>query len=162
MSFEYDIQGIGGKSADLSIFGDITFEDLTTKMLEAVTDKAVTTVKDCLKSSIKHSGSSELVESVSASKTYKLMDGSGAGVTISPKGKRSKASTYKTSRKDSSHKNGGTRDRAVSNHDVAFWLEYGVAGRQPAHPWQDRAYRRVEDVVTPLLESEMSKVLGAE
>ena len=162
MSFQYDIQGIGGKSADLSIFGDMTFEDMTTKMLESVTDKAVAAVKDCLKSSIKHAGPSELVESISASKTYKLMDGSGVGVTISPKGKRSKASTYKTSRKDSSHKNGGTRSRTVSNHDVAFWLEYGVAGRQPAHPWQDRAYKRVEDAVTPILEDEMGKVLGAE
>ena len=50
----------------------------------------------------------------------------------------------------------------VYNNDKAFWLEYGVAGRQPARPWQSKALNNAEAKVLPKIQQTIEKELGAE
>lgn len=145
-----------------AVFRGVSFEKIGEPALAEVSGRGAEIVKASIRQSVSHSGPSELVESVASSKPYALKGGDGVGMTISPKGKRSKHSTYSTTRRDSSHKSGGTRSRTVSNHDVAFWLEYGVAGRYAGKPWQTRTYRRVEDELTPMIQRKVEQMLGAE
>ena len=155
MSFTYEMEGIGGKSADLSIFGNLTFEQMAKKALGEVKPDVEAEVKAALRSSIRHPGDSELVNSVKTYDPIMTRNGEGARLKCQPTGRSKSGNRYSTQ----SH--GKTVSKAVSNNDKAFWLEYGTA-KQPAHPWKDRAMGNIEAKVTDKIENAIAKELGAE
>lgn len=156
MSFTYEMEGIGGNSADLSLFGDLTFEDMAKKALNEVRSDVEQATKTAVRASVKHSGGSELVNSVKTFDPVMTGNGEGAKLVCTFTGKSSSGSTYNTTDR------GRARKKAVLNSDKAFWLEYGVAGRQSPAPWQARAYSSIEPKVTPKIEKAIEQALGAE
>lgn len=157
MSMTFETEGFGGGMGGFAgIFGDLTFEDMAKKALTEVKPDMESGTKAALRNSIQHPGDSELVNSVKCYDPVMTRDGEGAKLICQPTGRSSSGNRYSTK----SH--GKMRSHAVYNNDKAFWLEYGVAGRQAAHPWKDRATNDIEAKVTPKIEQSIEKQLGAE
>lgn len=158
MSMTYDVSGFGGGRmiGDLSLFGNLTFEQMAKKALEEIRPDMEEGTKAALRSSIQHPGDSELVNSVKCFEPTMTRDGTGARMVCQPTGKSSSGNRYKTVSR------GKSIEKPVRNNDKAFWLEYGVAGRQPARPWKDRATNSIEAKVVPKIEQAIAKELGAE
>ena len=155
MSFTYEMEDFGGMSADVSIFGNLTFEEMAKKVLNEVRPDAETATKSALRASIKHSGDSELVNSVRSYDPVMTRNGEGARLAVLPTGRAKSGNRYyATSR-------GKRVSHAVYNNDKAFWLEYGTVN-QPARPWQDRAYGMLDSKVSDKIEQVVAKELGAE
>ncbi|MBQ9567632.1 MAG: hypothetical protein IJR31_06110 [Lachnospiraceae bacterium] len=155
MSLTYEIEGLSGTSADLSLFGDLTFEEMAKKALNEVRPEVEAGTKAALRTSIQHPGDSELVNSVKTFEPSMTGNGEGARLSCGFTGKSSSGNRYHTVSR------GRSTTKPVLNSDKAFWLEYGVAGRQPARPWKDRAISSVESKVTGKIEQAISKELGA-
>ena len=157
MGFDVTYEGFGGfgVSADLSLFGGITFEEMGKKALKEVMPDMEEATKSALRSSVKHSGESALVNSVKCFEPSMTRDNEGVKLVCQPTGKDKSGNRYKT-------KSHGKSGHLVYNNDKAFWLEYGVAGRQPAHPWKDRALNNAESRVYPKIQNSIEKELGAD
>ena len=160
MGFDVVCEGFGyggvGVSSDLTLFGGKTFEEMGKKALKEVMPDMEEATKSALRSSIKHSGESSLVNSVKCFEPSMTRDGEGVKLVCQPTGKDKSGNRYKTK----SH--GKSANHLVYNNDKAFWLEYGVAGRQPAHPWKDRALNSDESRAMPKIQNAIEKELGAE
>lgn len=158
MSMTFTTDGLGGAGviADLSLFGNITFEELGKKALTECRSTVEEETKSALRSSIQHPGDSELVNSVKSYEPTMTRDGEGVRLSCQPTGKSKSGNRYNTVSR------GRPISKAVMNNDKAFWLEYGVAGRQPAHPWKDRAVNNIEPKVSDIIENVVAKELGAE
>lgn len=160
MSISIDSKGLGlgglGTLTDVSIFGDMTFEDIGKKALEECRETVVSETKAALRASIQHSGESELVNSVRSYEPIMTRNGEGVRLKCEPSGKSSSGNKYTTTNRGKSIK------KPVRNNDKAFWLEYGVAGRQPKAPWKDRAMNNIEPKVTDIIENAVGKMLGAD
>ena len=158
MGFTMETEGFGhfGVGADLSIFGDMTFEEIGKKALTEVMPDMESSTKAALRLSVKHSGESELVNSVKCYEPTMTKDNEGLRLVCQPTGKSTSGNRYHTTSR------GKPVTKAVTNNDKAFWLEYGVAGRQAAHPWKDRALADAEAKVMPKIERAIEKELGAE
>lgn len=158
MGFSYEYTGFSGigVGTDLSLFGGLTFEDVGKKALKEVMPDMEEATRSAIRSSVKHSGESTLVNSVKCFEPTMTRDNEGVKLVCLPTGKDQSGNRYKTQ----SH--GKTRSHLVYNNDKAFWLEYGVAGRQPAHPWQDKALNNAESKALPKIQSIIEKELGAE
>ncbi len=155
MSFTYEMHNLG-YSADISLFGGETFETISEQMLNEVRPDVENEVKKAVKGSVGHPGDSELVNSTKTYDPHMTGDKTGARLHCSFAGKSKSGNYFNTVDR------GKQRKKAVYNSDKAFWLEYGVAGRQAPKPWQDRAYRNVEAKVYPKLEKSFEKIVGAE
>lgn len=155
MSFTYEMEGLGGKSADLSIFGNLTFEQMAKKALNEVRSDVETGTKAALRSSIQHPGDSELVNSVTSYEPVMTRNGEGAKLKCQPTGRSKSGNRY------NSRSHGRNTSHAVSNNDKAFWLEYGTV-KQPARPWKDRAINNIESKAVDKIEQSIAKELGAE
>lgn len=151
MSMTYEMEGFGGRSADLSLFGDLTFEEMAKKALNEVRRDVESCTKAAVSASIRHSGPSELVSSVKSFDPVMTKDGTGARLTCTFTGRSSSGNRY----------NNNGRSHLVYNNDKAFWLEYGTV-KQPARPWRDRAVNNAESIVSPKIEESIAKTLGAE
>ncbi len=94
----------------------------------------------------------KMVESISATKPTKSKNGA-VMIHIRPRGT------------DSTRPNGGTRKKPVRNMAKAAYLEYGVAGRQPARPWAQAATNdaeaRVNEIMSRVITEGMKRELGA-
>ena len=158
MGFSYEYAGFGGVGvgADLSLFGGITFEDVGKKALKEVMPDVEEATRSAIRSSVKHSGESALVNSIKCYEPTMTRDNEGVKLVCQPTGKDKSGNHYK------SQSHGKTRNHLVYNNDKAFWLEYGVAGRQPAHPWKDKALNNAESRAFPKIQSIIEKELGAE
>lgn len=161
MSMTFDVHGFGrdgvsGLNADLSLFGNLTFEEMAKKVLNECREDMESGTKAALQASVQHEGNSEMVNSVKCYEALMTRDGTGARMVCQPTGKSSSGNRYKTVSR------GKSIEKPVRNNDKAFWLEYGVAGRQPARPWKDRAINSIEAKVVPKIEQAIAKELGAE
>ena len=151
MSMTYDMEGFNGRSADLSLFGDLTFEEMAKKALNEVRGDVESCTRAAVSASVRHSGPSELVNSVKSFEPSMTRDGTGAKLTCTFTGRSSSGNRY----------NNNGRSHLVYNNDKAFWLEYGTV-KQPARPWRDRALNNAERIVGPKIEDSIGKALGAE
>lgn len=151
MSMTYEMEGFGGRSADLSLFGDLTFEEMAKIALNEVRGDVESCTKAAVSASIRHSGPSELVSSIKSFDPVMTKDGTGVRLTCTFTGRSSSRNRY----------NNNGRSHIVSNNDKAFWLEYGTV-KQPARPWRDRAVNNAEKIVSPKIEDSIAKTLGAE
>ncbi len=160
MSFDVEYQGFGyggiGVSTDISLFGDLTFEDMGRKACREVMPDMEDSTKTALRASVKHSGESNLVNSVKCFEPTMTKDGEGVKLVCQPCGRDSRSNHY------TSKSHGKMRSHLVHNNDKAFWLEYGVAGRQAAHPWQSRAINSANAKVYPKIQQSIEKQLAAE
>lgn len=154
MSMSYNMEGFGS-NMDLHIFGNMTFEDVAKKALNECREDMVSGTREALRSAVQHSGDSELVNSVKCYEPRMTKDGTGARLVCQPTGKSSSGNKYHTTSR------GKSIQKPVTNNDKAFWLEYGVAGRQPSRPWKDRATNSIESKVVPKIEQAIAKELGA-
>ncbi|MBP5383557.1 MAG: hypothetical protein J6Y57_01120 [Lachnospiraceae bacterium] len=157
MSMTYDVSGFGGGRmiGDLSLFGNLTFEQMAKRALEEVRPDMEEGTKAALRSSIQHPGDSELVNSVKCFEPRMTGNGEGAVIVCQPVGKSKSGNRYHTVNR------GKTISKAVMNNDKAFWLEYGNA-HQTAHPWKDRAANSIEAKSTSKIQQAIEKELGAE
>lgn len=155
MGMTFDMEGFGGLSGDISLFGGLRFEDMAKKVLEDVRGDMEEGTKRALRTSIDHPGDSELVNSVKCYEPAMTRNGEGAKLVCQPTGRSTSGNRYHTVSR------GKTISKPVTNNDKAFWLEYGVAGRQAAKPWKDRATNSIESKVTPKIEQAIAKELGA-
>ena len=151
MSMTYEMEGFGGRSADLSLFGDLTFEEMAKKALNEVRGDVESCTKAAISASIRHSGPSELISSIKTFDPYMTKDGTGAKLTCTFTGRSSSGNRY----------NNNGRSHLVYNNDKAFWLEYGTV-KQAARPWRDRAMNNAERIISPKIEDAIGKALGAE
>jgi len=152
MGFEFDF----GDSEKHSILDDFKIEAVSKKILESSSTDLVNGVKTAVRQSVKHSGQSELVDSVKAGKPYESKNGAYA-VAAYFAGKSNSGNSYTTTDR------GRPRVKPVRNADKAFWLEYGTLdGRQQAAPWRDRAVNNIEEKITPKMQKEFEEALGAE
>jgi len=160
MGFSIETGGFGfggiGLDTDLSLFEGVTFEEMGKKALKEVMSDMEDATKSALRASVKHPGDSNLVNSVKCYEPSMTRDGEGVRLVCQPHGKDKSGNHYKTQ----SH--GKTRNHLVYNNDKAFWLEYGVAGRQPARPWQNRALNDAAEKALPKIQQSIEKELGAE
>lgn len=158
MGFTVEYAGFGGfgVGTDLSLFDGVSFEDMGKKALKEVMPDMVDATKSAIRSSVQHPGDSDLVNSIKCFEPSMTRDNEGVKLVCQPTGRSKSGNRYKTT----SH--GKTRNHLVYNNDKAFWLEYGVAGRQPAHPWKDRALNNAEARVFPKVQNIIEKELGAE
>lgn len=128
---------------------DLRFEELAPQILEEAAPYLQNSTKNALRSSIKHSGDSELVSSLKVSRPKETKTDAFI-VSVYPSGES--RNTY----------NHGNRKYPVSNALKAIWLEYGVAGRQPARPWQDRAVAGCQAQVETLMQKKLDELTGAQ
>lgn len=152
MSFQTTVTGF---SADMTLFGNKSFEDIAKKAMTTVMPDVEKATKDSLRSSVSHPGESELVGSVKCYEPRLTRNGEGVGVKCVPTGRSSSNNKYYN------HDRGRTVHKTVFNNDKAFWLEYGNA-HQSAKPWRDRACNNAESAAVPKLENAIAKELGAE
>lgn len=156
MSFNIDIEGFGGGDADLQLFGNLTFEGMAKKALNEVRPDVEAGTRAAVRASVQHPGDSQLVNSVKTYEPVMTRNGEGAKLSCAFSGKSASGNRYHTVSR------GHATTKAVRNSDKAFWLEYGVAGRQPARPWRDRALKNIESKITPKIEKSIDQQLGAE
>lgn len=112
--------------------------DACIKAIKAAEPIQVTATKRALQSVIK-GGRGEVVNSVKETEPKRATNGAFIG-HIRPTG-------TSTVRSD----NGKPRKQPVRNMAIAAYLEYGVAGRQPARPWAQRATNEAEGRVSETL-----------
>lgn len=154
MSFTTQYEGFSN-SAELTLFGNLTFEQLSKKALSEVMPDVLNATKDAIRGSVRHSGESELVGSVKCYEPRMTKNGEGACITCMPTGKSKSGNSYHTVSR------GHDRVMSVNNNDKAFWLEYGT-DKQPATPWKDRAINNAEAKAAQKLQQVIEKELGAE
>ena len=143
MNFEVDFPD--------DLFLEKNFRDLAPQILEEISPILQESTKNALRQSIQHPGESELVDSIVIGKPKMFIDA--ALISAYPKGYSVESGNYYYK---------GRRMRTVTNGAKAFWLEYGVAGRQPARPWQDRAVNSQSDRITNAMQDKYNELMGAE
>ncbi len=125
------------------------FEEVAPKILEDAAPILLESTKTALRSVIKHPGDSELVNSVKSSKP-KVTNTDACIVACYPTGYSKNTYTK------------GSRKYPVTNAAKAFWLEYGVAGRQPARPWRDKANNARKAEIESTMQKKYNELMGAE
>ena len=143
--FEMDF----GVQSDL--FESFEFGPIAMKALNAAAPIQIQATQAALRSAAKDGGG-RMVASVKANAPKKASNGAYI-VHVRPTGTDS-------TRSDT----GGTRSVPVRNMAKAAYLEYGVAGRQPARPWAQSATSNAQGKVDQILEQtiteEVTKALG--
>lgn len=123
------------------------FEDVAEKMLNKASPILVNTTKKAMRDAVSHSGESEMINSVKATKPKKTKTDAMI-VNVNPTGYGS--NTY----------NKGKRKYPVSNSLKALWLQYGVAGRQPPRDWLSKSINNAEAEVTKTLQDTWEDEVG--
>ena len=136
----------------LNDFLGSSFEELSPKILEEVAPILEEATKETLKKTIQHPGDSCLVDSVKRKKPRMNKGARTAYIRVEPTG-------YSNSR---SYFNQRHHSYKVTNGAKAFWLEYGVAGRQPARPWQNKAASAKEDEIMEAMQEKYNELTGAD
>jgi len=137
------------------LLGDLLssdFEDIAQEAIKACIPEAEQAVKDSVRSVIKDKSRTELIESFQATNIMKSKD-DGMVAFVRAKGKPKRGGRRK--RGDRAR---GTR--AVSNNDIAFWLEYGNS-HQGAKPFIGKAADKVRDKFTDTCQEILNKKTGA-
>ena len=132
-------------------FGEIA-EEVLTDCAPVLQDS----MKKSLSATVQHEGESELVSSITPGKP-KATKTDAWIVNVTPKGNSGHMYT--------AHGKGGKptkRKYPVSNALKAIWLEYGVAGRQPARPWLAKAINDAREEVMDRAQKVYNRMVGAD
>lgn len=133
------------------------FDDIAQEALTEVSPILVESTRKAVKEAVKHTGDSELANSIKAKKPKKIKDGSGWIVDVVPTGNSSEQHTY------TANKNSVTKRKCpVTNVLKAIWLEYGIAGRQPAHPFLAKATNSAKESSIKAIQDIYKTKVGAE
>lgn len=132
---------------------DVEFDDIAEEALNKAAPLLEQSMKSALKASIKHSGDSELVNSIKKKKAKKCKNEAWI-VNVGPTG-YSKTQKYTAKGKGKNT----SRKYPVSNALKAIWLEYGIAGKQAAHPFLARAHNDVQSQVHDIIEKTLGEKL---
>lgn len=125
------------------------FESVAPEMLNEAAPILVESTKQALRSVIRHSGESELVNSIKATKPKKTKTDAYI-LNVTPKGYSKNTFTR------------GKRKYPVTNAAKAVWLEYGVAGRQAPRPWRDKATSSKASEIESVMQEKYNRIIGAE
>ena len=124
-------------------------EELCKKIVDSAAPIMEESMKKEMRSVIKHSGDSELVDSVKTSKAKRAKNGAIIAFT-GPKG-NSKNYYYRNGKKD--------RKIPVSNVLKAIWLNYGRVG-QPARPFLTKAVNNAHQKVMEKMQQTYDQLKG--
>lgn len=133
----------------LNGFLDVDAEDLCKQMIDSAVPIMEESMKKEMRSVIKHSGDSELVDSVKTSKAKRAKNGAIIAFT-GPKG-NSKNYYYRNGKKG--------RKIPVSNVLKAIWLNYGRVG-QPARPFLTKAVNNAHQKVMEKMQQTYDQLTG--
>lgn len=137
-------------NTDLDNLFNVDFDGVAGEALAEAVPVLEKSMKSAIQASIGHSGDSELVRSIKANKPKKSRNGAWI-VNVTPKG-YSKVKVY--------HAKKGKRTYPVSNALKAIWKEYGIAGRQPAHPFLAKATNDAQDAVLDIIQRKFDEKTG--
>lgn len=130
---------------------DILAEEMLTESAPIYKDS----IQKSMKSSLIHDGESEMVDSVKASKPKKCNNGAWI-VRIGPTGNSKHVYVVKNG-----HGQRTKRTYPVSNILKAIWKEYGIAGRQAARPWLQKAKNDAQQEIMDRMQEVYNKKVGA-
>lgn len=144
--------------ASMSIYDSEAFKDLFDMEISGYAEEALNesakilenAMKKTAKASIQHTGESDMVNSIKASKAKKSKNGAYI-VNVGPRG-YSDHSYYAKDGKGQRTK----RKYKVSNALKAIWKEYGVKGR-PAQPFIQKATNDAENQVLEILQKKFEE-----
>lgn len=131
------------------LFG-IDFDAVAEDALNAAAPVLERSMKAAIQNTIGHSGDSELVRSIKANRAKKSKNGAWI-VNVAPKG-YSKVKVYRAKK--------SKRTYPVSNALKAIWREYGIAGKQPAHPFLAKAVNDAEAEALDIMQREFDQKVG--
>lgn len=129
---------------------NLEFDDIAEDALKEAAPILENSMKAAVSQVIEHEGDSELVDSIKASTPRKTRNGAWI-VNVTPKG-YSKYKVY--------HAKKSRRTYKVSNALKAIWKEYGVAGRQPPHPFLTKAKNDAKDAVYSSIQKTFDSKIG--
>lgn len=134
--------------ADLEGMWSISFDDIAEKALNESVPILEATMRSAAAASVKHSGDSEMVNSIKGSKPKKSASTDCWIVNVGPRG-YSTTKTYHGKRKSGKSK----KAYKVSNALKAIWKEYGIPGRNiPAQPFMQKATNAAQGRVEKIIE----------
>lgn len=151
--------------AQMSVYEDVGFEDLWNMNVAGFCEDVLSEsasileakMKSNAKTSIKHDGESEMINSIKPSKAKKAKNGAYI-VNVGPRG-------YSNTKKYTAKDGKGQRTKRtypVSNALKAIWKEYGIPSRGiPAQPFISPAVSQTENQIYALMQKkfeEQSKI----
>lgn len=131
------------------LFG-IDFDEVAEAALNAAAPVLERSMKAAIQGAIEHNGDSELVRSIKANRAKKSKNGAWI-VNVAPKG-YSKVKVYRAKKSQRTH--------PVSNALKAIWKEYGIAGKQPAHPFLAKAINDAEGEALDIMQRKFDQKVG--
>lgn len=138
------------------LFSDLLrsdFEEIATEAIKQCIPAVEKAVKDSVRTVIKDKSRTELIESFKGSKVTKSRKSDGMVAFVRATGKPKRGGR---------RKRGGSErgTRAVSNSDIAFWLEYGNSHQAPK-PYIGKAASMVTDELTDICQEVLNRKTGA-
>lgn len=134
----------------LSEFLESDFDEIAEEALREAAPILEKSMKQSCRRVIKHSGESELVDSIESGDPKKTKTDAWI-VNVTPQG-YSSTKTYRSGSKGKAHR--------VSNALKLIWKEYGVAGRQPARPFLTNACNAVRETVMEKMQQVYERKVG--
>lgn len=136
---------------DFDALFEMDFDSLAKEALEDSAPVLEASMKSAAQAAVAHTGDSELVKSIKASKVKKSKNGAWI-VNVGPKG-YSKVKVYHA---------GGKKERVypVSNALKAIWKEYGIAGHQPPSPFLAKAVNDAEKETLDIIQRTFDRKAG--
>ncbi len=136
---------------DFDALLEMDFENFAKDALNEAAPVLEASMKSAVQAAVKHTGDSELVRSIKASKAKKSKNGAWI-VTVCPKG----YSTVKV------YHGGKRKNRVypVSNALKAIWKEYGIAGHQPPSPFLAKAVNDAEKETLDIIQRTFDRKAG--
>lgn len=123
---------------------DLDFDEIAESSLKEAAPKLEAAMKSSARSSVKHDGDSEMINSIKIRGPKKAKNNCWI-VNVGPSGYSTK--TYK--------RNG--KSQKVSNALKAIWKEYGIPGRQSAQPFIQKAVNQVEGAILDIMQQNFNK-----
>lgn len=157
MAARIEEYGAGFEIGVLQSLLETDSEELCKEILNQSVPYLKESIKKELKSNLKHSGESELVNSIKAGKAKKTKDGSTYIINVSPKG-YSSTKVYNDKRTPGNLRK--NRKQKVPNALKAIWKEYGIPGKQSPSPFFAPATRKAEKQVIAKMQKTYERKAG--
>lgn len=140
--------------ADLEGMWTIEFDDIAEEALTQSVPILEATMRSAAAASVKHSGESDMVNSIKGSKPKKVTATDCWIVNVGPRGTK-RETWYHPTRGGGKH---GSSRFKVSNALKAIWIEYGIPARGiSAHPFMDKAANAARPRVEKIIEDSFNK-----
>lgn len=124
------------------------FDSLAKDMLNEVKPILKESTQNAMRAVVQHSGDSDMINSVKASNPKKTSTDAYI-VNVGPSGYSE--NTF----------NRGSKQYKVTNAAKAIWLQYGVAGRQPARDWLTHSVNSCEEEVMTKMQQSWERMTGS-